>query len=154
MTRQLFRANPRLGFTTIKLLSAALVALTLAASAAPAQTAGGTAGQTGAPPSPRQTRDAPPSPDARTTADEDFELNISERRITERDFEASTTVEVGDERARGLNLRVGVALGASNIDVLLRNVRGRVRFRASLAPLLERLSLRPPPAPAPARPSP
>lgn len=78
----------------------------------------------------------------RTTADETFELDIAERRITEGDFQASTSVETGDETARGLRLRVGVALAASNIDVLLRRVRGRVRFRASLEPLLQRLKVR------------
>ena len=69
---------------------------------------------------------------AQANADENFELNIAERRITERDFFASTALEAGEESARGLYLRVGVAVGASEIDVLLRNVRGRVRFRGSL----------------------
>ena len=78
----------------------------------------------------------------RTSADENFELNITERRITERDFEASTSVETGEETAHGLMLRVGVAVGADEINVLLRNVRGHVRFRASLARVLERLNVR------------
>lgn len=64
--------------------------------------------------------------------DEKFELNIAERRITERDFFASTAIELGELSARGLSLRIGVAVGANEIDVLLRNVQGRVRFRASL----------------------
>jgi hypothetical protein len=78
----------------------------------------------------------------RTQADETFELNIAERRITERDFAASTSVEAGEESARGLRLRVGVEVGASVIDVLLRNVRGSVRFRATLERVLERLNAR------------
>jgi hypothetical protein len=78
----------------------------------------------------------------RTNADETFELNIAERRITERDFEASTSVEAGEETARGLLLRVGVAVRADEINILLRNVRGRVRFRASLERVLERLNIR------------
>ena len=91
-----------------------------------------------------------PAPQAnRTTADETFELNITERRITEHDFAASTSVEAGDETARGLRLRVGVAVGAEQINVLLRNVRGRVSFRATLAPVLERINARRPPASAP-----
>lgn len=115
------------------------------------------------PASPQASPASPAAPrESRVTADEDFELNISERRITEGSYEASTAVEVGDAAAHGLNLRVGVALGASGLDVLLRNVRGRVRFRASLAPVLERLAPRaasptpPPPAPPsqPAPPSP
>ncbi len=80
------------------------------------------------PPGPQTTSPNTPAP---INADEDFELNITERRITEPDFFASTSVAVGDERIP--LLRVGVALGADGIDVLLRNVRGHVRFRASLA---------------------
>lgn len=78
----------------------------------------------------------------RTNADETFELNITERRITEHDFAASTSVEAGEETARGLMLRVGVSVGADEINVLLRNVRGQVRFRASLERVLERLNVR------------
>jgi hypothetical protein len=90
-------------------------------------------------------RDARPAP-ARTqgqtssSADEDFELNIDQRRINEGDFHAETAVST--EGARGLQLNVGVALSASDIDVLLRNVRGRVRFRASLDPVLRLLDAR------------
>jgi hypothetical protein len=80
--------------------------------------------------------------EARTSADETFELNIVERRITERDFEASTSVEAGEESARGLRLRVGVGVGAGEINVLLRNVRGRVRFRATLEPVLRLINSR------------
>lgn len=96
--------------------------------------------------------DAPqtaPASQARTNANETFELNITERRITERDFAASTTVEIGEETARGLLLRVGVAVGADEINVLLRNVRGRVSFRATLDRVLERLNARRAPGAAP-----
>ncbi|HEX8457526.1 MAG TPA: hypothetical protein VF656_09530 [Pyrinomonadaceae bacterium] len=84
-------------------------------------------------------------------ADENFELNIAERRITERDFFASTAIEAGESAARGLSLRVGVAVGASEIDVLLRNVQGRVRFRGSLETLQRMLDARRPPDAATAR---
>lgn len=80
--------------------------------------------------------------EARGEANEDFDLNISERRITEQDFFASTEVSVGDEAARGLSLRVGVAVGAERIDVLLRNVSGHVRFRGSLDALRRVLDAR------------
>ena len=90
---------------------------------------------------PQQPKATPDSTE-RTQADETFELNIAERRITERDFAASTSVEAGEESARGLRLRVGVEVGASSIDVLLRNVRGSVRFRATLERVLERLNAR------------
>lgn len=79
---------------------------------------------------------------SRTKADETFDLNIAERRIIERDFAASTSVEVGEEAAQGLLLRVGVSVGAEEINVLLRNVQGHVRFRATLERVLERLNTR------------
>lgn len=79
---------------------------------------------------------------SRSSADETFDLNIAERRITRTDYAASTSVEAGEESARGLRLRVGVEIGAGRIDVLLRNVRGSVRFRATLDRVLERLNAR------------
>lgn len=102
---------------------------------------------------------APPEPAAQSggsaTADEDFELAIDQRRITESDFYASTEVVTGAGERGGLDLRVGAVVRASEIDVLLRNVRGRVRFRASLEPLLRLLgSRRAPPLPPPPRQSP
>ena len=87
--------------------------------------------------------------ETRSSANETFELNITERRITERDFAASTTVEIGEETARGLLLRVGVAVGADEINVLLRNVRGRVSFRATMGRVLARLNARRAPGAAP-----
>ena len=85
------------------------------------------------------TQSAPNSTN-RTSADENFDLNITERRITESGFAASTSVEVGEETARGLLLRVGVSLSADEISVLLRNVQGRVRFHGTLERFLERLN--------------
>jgi hypothetical protein len=84
----------------------------------------------------------PSAQNAQANLDENFELNIAERRITERDFFASTAIETGADAAHGLSLRIGVAVGASEIDVLLRNVRGRVRFRASLDALQRVLDAR------------
>jgi hypothetical protein len=103
-------------------------------------------------------RVAPPSSSAAQNAgedvDENFELNIAERRITERDFFASTSIETEAGAAHGLSLRVGVAVGASEIDVLLRNVQGRVRFRGSLEALRRVLDARrEPTALTPAQPS-
>jgi hypothetical protein len=98
---------------------------------------------------PAEQQDAAADSTERTRADETFELNITEKRITERDFAASTSVEAGEESARGLRLRVGVELGASEIDVLLRNVRGSVRFRATLERVLDRINARRPSFAAP-----
>ena len=90
-------------------------------------------------------RVAVPAPPARTdgtTADEEFDLNIDRRRISEKEFHAGTAVET--DGARGLRLGVGVALRASDIEVLLLGVRGHVRFRGSLAPVLRLLEARRP----------
>ena len=70
-------------------------------------------------------------------ADELFVLNIKERRISERDFEASTAVAIGGDEKKGVSVQAGVSLQAQSIEVLLRNVSGSVRFRASLQRLLD-----------------
>lgn len=93
---------------------------------------------------------APPRPTRAAEADEEFDLNIEERRISEKDFRAETAVET--DGARGVRVGVGVALRASDIEVLLLGVRGHVRFRGSLAPVLRLLEARrglPPQAPPP-----
>ena len=125
------------------LLQAAATAaiLIISACASPAMAQEESWGTTTPAPAIKQQNVAPDSTQ-RTQADETFELNITEKRITERDFAASTSVEAGEESARGLRLRVGVELGASEIDVLLRNVRGSVRFRATLERVLDRLNAR------------
>jgi hypothetical protein len=71
-----------------------------------------------------------------TDANETFELNIDERSFTKTNFEASTAVDTGGG-ARGVNVRIGVSLTAGRIDVLLRNVRGNIRFRGTLDRILE-----------------
>jgi|GEM_PF-3629010 len=95
------------------------------------------------------------SPATRNKADETFELNIAERHYSQESFEASTAVET--RNVDNLNLQVGVALASGRIDVTLRNVHGRVRFRGTLDSILElfnnRQVLSPiAPAPAPVRP--
>jgi hypothetical protein len=91
---------------------------------------------------PRPTPTPAANAQTQTNADEDFDLNIDQKRITESSFFASTAVSAGDEQARGLRLLVGVAVGAEQIDVLLRNVRGHVRFHASLDQLLRVIDAR------------
>lgn len=73
-----------------------------------------------------------PSPDV----NEDFELNIVERRITEADFQRSLSADLSADRLR---LQVGVSASARQIDVTLRGVTGRVSFRASLERIRERI---------------
>ncbi|MFN2514879.1 MAG: hypothetical protein ABR556_01580 [Pyrinomonadaceae bacterium] len=96
-------------------------------------------------------KDAPETADRssvmRTNADETFELNIDERRFARENFEASTAV--GTDGEAGLNLQIGVALAASRIGVLLRNVRGSVRFHGSLNRILEMINNRATTSPGP-----
>lgn len=126
---------------TNKLMQTLLVCLVLGASASlvAAQTTADT-NQTGTQPATPAASSVPAQ--AGSNIDENFELNIDLRRITERDYEASTAIEIGDTGGRGVNLQVGVAVAASQIDVLLRNIRGRVRFRATLEPVLQRINSR------------
>lgn len=81
---------------------------------------------------------APPQ-DPRVAADETFDLNIPERHITEKDFQASTSLEIATGNAKDIKVQVGVSVRASEIDVTLRNVTGRVRFRGSLQSILNLL---------------
>jgi hypothetical protein len=81
-------------------------------------------------------------PDARVTADETFDLNISERHIRETDFQAATAVGIATGNGSNLRVQVGVAVRASAIDVTMRNVNGTVRFRGSLQSILNLLRMR------------
>ncbi len=87
----------------------------------------------------------PPTPDPaqRVSADETFDLNIVERRITETDFFAATSVGLDSREEKNLSMNVGVEVRAGKIDVLMRNVTGTVRFRGSIQKVLDRLNSRP-----------
>lgn len=73
------------------------------------------------------------------TAEENFELNISGERITETNFVRSTDVALNEPARANLRLNVGVAVRADRIDVSLRGVSGRVRFRGSLETVKRKL---------------
>jgi hypothetical protein len=81
---------------------------------------------------------------ARIQADESFELNIKERRITEANYQNSTAVTIGAEDFKNVRVQIGVALRAQSIDVLLRNVTGSVRFHGSLQRILDLVKARSP----------
>lgn len=89
----------------------------------------------------------PTTEPSRSNIDETFDLNIDLRRFTRENFEASTAVSTdGDQR---VNVQVGVGLAAGRIEVLLRNVQGKVRFRGSLDRLFEVIDNRRGPTVAP-----
>ena len=89
----------------------------------------------------------PPDPVQRVSAEEKFDLNIVERRITENDFFAATSVGLDSREGKNLSMNVGVEVRAGKIDVLMRNVTGTVRFRGSIQKVLDRLNSRPAPPP-------
>jgi hypothetical protein len=91
----------------------------------------------------------PPTPDPvqRVSVDETFDLNIVERRITENDFFAATSVGFDSRAGKNVSMNVGVEVRAGKIDVLMRNVTGTVRFRGSIQRILDLINSRPAPPP-------
>lgn len=91
------------------------------------------------------TRPTSPQPikNAKVEADETFTLDIKDKHIQERDFQASTALEIGSDDPNQMKVQVGVALSAASIDVTLRNVTAQVRFRGSLQSILDVLRSRP-----------
>lgn len=79
------------------------------------------------------------APQNQITADENFELNIVQDRITETNFQRSTSVELKDESRGNLRVEAGAGVRAEQISVFLRGITGRVTFRASLEPILKRI---------------
>ena len=70
-----------------------------------------------------------------------IDLNVQEERITESDFRTSVAWGAMGQ-SPCWSVQVGGAVTATQINVLLRNVRGRVRYRASLGPVLRELHQR------------
>ena len=67
---------------------------------------------------------------------EEFDLNITNERITETNFTRTTAVSADGQNVR---VNVGVAVAADRIDLTMRGVTGHVRFRGSLDTLWQRL---------------
>lgn len=80
-----------------------------------------------------QDKNTPPT----DTADEDFELNIDDSRTNESNYRRSTSVEINEAN---VSVGIGAAVSAQKIDLLLRGVTGRVRFRASLEAIRRRIA--------------
>ena len=62
------------------------------------------------------------------TSDTSYHLNISQKAIKQDHYRASLSVELGPP----LPVRVGVSITAGPITLLLRDVRGDVRFHGDL----------------------
>ena len=78
-----------------------------------------------------------------------YDLDIAEKRITETDFHASTALRAGTAES-GIQVRAGASATARAIDLVLRNVRGTVRFRADTSRLQRDRIPHPDPTPDPA----
>lgn len=68
---------------------------------------------------------------SRRNVNNNFELNIKDRRILEPDYQASTSISVGEVSSRGLSLRIGAGVRASEVDIRLHNIQGTVHFHGS-----------------------
>lgn len=66
-----------------------------------------------------------------TTTDENIDVRISEERLSETNFERSTSVEAADA-GKNVSVRVGVGVSAERMTVTLRGITATGRFRASL----------------------
>ena len=86
--------------------------------------------------------ETPPAPPPAET----FHLDIAERRIHEEGFFASTALRL-QSRDGGIAVAAGAAVSARTVDIVLRNVKGTVRFRAD-GRRLERLTSAAAPSPA------
>ena len=81
-----------------------------------------------------------------TTADENFKVNITDKKIVETDYESKVELNVNSENQPNVSVNVGAAVRAEQITVTLKNVFGDVRFRGSLEKILNQINLlRPPP---------
>jgi hypothetical protein len=77
-----------------------------------------------------------------------YDLDIAEKRIRRPDLEAGTALRVGDG-SRGVEVQVGASVTASAVDILLRDVKGTVRFRFDTSRLRARAASPEPEAPTP-----
>lgn len=111
----------KFGYTALLLLTVAVWAATTSV------------GQIGLKPAPQPQVE----PQPQIQADETFELNITDKRRTEHNFEASTSVGLATADPQRMKIQVGVSLYAQSITVVLRNVTGTVRFHGSVQRILD-----------------
>ena len=60
----------------------------------------------------------------------DFQLNITNQQINQQNYQASTSITVGEVATNGISLRIGAGVQASSINMQLQNIYGQVHFRA------------------------
>ena len=130
MTRYLFRATQ----TSLILLAWAALGLTVGARAS--------AQDNPAPILDTVPQNAPANTSPRLSVNKDFNLNITDQRISQQNYKASTSIGGGDANERGISLRVGAVVSASQLDMRLQNINGQVHFHASLERLRQKIRSR------------
>jgi hypothetical protein len=130
MTRYLFRATQ----TSLILLASVASSLTVGARAS--------AQDNPAPILDTVPHASPANTPPRLSVNKDFNLNITDQRISQQNYKASTSIGGGDANDRGISLRVGAVVRASQVDMRLQNINGKVHFHASLERLRQSLRSR------------
>ena len=84
-------------------------------------------------------------PEDQTTADENFKVSITEKKVIETDYESKVELNVNSEKRPNVSVNVGAAVRAEQITLTMRNIFGDVRFRGSLEKILNQINLLRPP---------
>lgn len=81
----------------------------------------------------------------KTTADENFRVNISDKKVVETDYESKVELSAASESNPAVSVSIGAAVRAEKITLTLRNIFGDVRFRGSLEKITNQINLPRPP---------
>ncbi len=84
-------------------------------------------------------------PEDQTTADENFKVSITNKKVVETDYESKVELNVNSANLPAVSVNVGAAVRAEQITVTLKNIFGDVRFRGSLEKILDQINLLRPP---------
>jgi hypothetical protein len=84
---------------------------------------------------------------AASVTDESFDLDIAEKRISRPDFHASTALKI-EPTDGSVRIHAGASVTARSVEIVLRNVRGSVRFHSDMGRLENVLRPAPPAGPA------
>ena len=76
-----------------------------------------------------------------TTADENFKVNITDKKITETNYESKVELNLKPEKRSSVSVNIGAAVRAGQITVSMKNVFGDVRFRGSLEKITNQINL-------------
>lgn len=76
-----------------------------------------------------------------TTADENFKVNITDKKISEPNYESKVELNLDSETRSNVSVNVGAAVRAGQITVTLKNIFGDVRFRGSLEKITNQIKL-------------